>query len=113
VLAEAVVTAADIWMREITAPEATWQTIYQAGEKVLDLQDFISTRLGEPGWWKGLSEQERYDVVYVDRYLDSLATTAYRRQLERRERDEEQEAQRAEFSRRREEIREQTRRISA
>ena len=113
VLAEAVVAAADIWMREITAPEATWQAIYQAGEKVLDLQDFISTRLGEPGWWKGLSEQERYDVVYVDKYLDALATTAYRRQLARRERDEEQEEQSAEFSRRREEIREQTRRISA
>lgn len=113
VLAEAVVAAADIWMREITAPGAAWQTIYQAGEKVLDLQDFISTRLGEPGWWKGLSEQERYDVVHVDRYLDALATTAYRRQLELKERDVEQEARREEFSRRREAIREQTRRISA
>jgi transcriptional regulator with XRE-family HTH domain len=113
VLAEAVVAAADIWMREITTPGATWQTIYQAGEKVLDLQDFISSRLGEPGWWKGLSEQERHDIVHVDRYLDALATTAYRRQLELKERDVEQEAQREEFSRRREAIREQTRRISA
>jgi transcriptional regulator with XRE-family HTH domain len=113
VLADAVVAAADIWMREITTPGATWQTIYQAGEKVLDLQDFISSRLGEPGWWKGLSEQERYDVVHVDRYLDALATTAYRRQLELRERDTKQEAQREQFSRRREAIREQTRRISA
>ena len=113
VLAEAVVAAADIWMREITAPGATWQTIYQAGEKVLDLQDFISTRLGEDGWWKGLSEQERHDIVHVDRHLDTLATTAYRRQLELKERDVEQEARREEFSRRREAIREQTRQISA
>jgi len=111
VLAEAVVAAADIWMREIQAPDASWQRIYQAGEKVLDLQDYISTRLEEDGWWKGLSEQERHDIVYVDRYLDALGSAVIRHQLGRRGQDAEQDVQHEDFARRREQIKGTTRRI--
>ena len=115
VLAEAVVAAADIWMREIKDPNASWQTIYQAAEKVLDLQDYISTRLEKEGWWKRLSEQERHDIVYVDKHLDALATAVYRRQLQRSEDEDdvEQDARHEEFNRRREHIKEITRQISA
>jgi transcriptional regulator with XRE-family HTH domain len=113
VLAKAVVAAADIWKREIQDPAASWQKIYEAGEKVLDLQDFISTRLEEPGWWKGLSEQERHDIVYVDKHLDALGTAVYRRHLERKEEDAEQDAQHEEFARRREQIKEMTSHLSA
>lgn len=109
VYGEAIASAAEEWLRTVSNPDTEQPMAYGITKAAQDLEDFITVRLGEPGWWEGLSDEERRSITRVSKLLGNIVD----QYIARTEAQSEQLAADQETKRRRDEVRERTRQLSA